>query len=65
MAGQLMNTKIIGALLNLCSCSALGNYMFWKMVKFFVLLPFALVAAYLIFMGGMALLVMLFSIVGK
>jgi len=39
--------------------------MFWKMVKFFVLLPFALVAAYLIFMGGMALLVMLFSIVGK
>lgn len=24
--------------------------MFWKMVKFFVLLPFALLAAYLIFM---------------
>jgi len=30
--------------------------MFLKMVKFFVLLPFALVVAYLIFMFGMAAL---------
>jgi len=65
MAGLLMSIGTTGTLLSLCSCNALGNYMFWKMVKFFVLLPFALVAAYLIFMGGMALLVMLFSVAGK
>ena len=33
--------------------------MFWKMVKFFVLLPFALICAYFIFM----LIMFLFSLV--
>lgn len=35
--------------------------MFFKMVKFLVLLPFALVVAYLIFVVGFALLALIFS----
>lgn len=33
--------------------------MFWKMVKFFVLLPFALIVAYLIFIAIFGLFTML------
>ena len=33
--------------------------MFWKMVKFFVLLPFALITAYLIILLGMLVLAIL------
>lgn len=36
--------------------------MFSKMVKFFVLLPFALIAAYLILMFGLAVFAYLFAL---
>lgn len=36
--------------------------MFWKMVKFFLLLPFAVLAAYLIFVVGFALIIYIFSL---
>ncbi len=38
--------------------------MFWKMIKFFILLPFALITAYLIVILGIGLLVILAGFIG-